>query len=297
MTKTARRKRSQVLMATSAFCLLFVFDWPVQAQVATSAASAAPSPSPSCEKGASPGVIQLTPDATNPDNKLKLARKHFYLSSSPFNLANNVNLKTAPSLRSFYNGAGASPQLIEWLEENHCETIYCRELTADEVKCEGNDPKKCVPEFLSAYRNALGKLNGNQELARKWITNYEPLSSPKLRIGFFEANRDWLKSAVAAIEKGQASNYRIRSAITDKEGSAYFYDLCPGSYYVSSIAPINIEGAGIIWETGQIKVEGPPEVNKTTVTLAFTPGKVKKKNFFVGKPLAEVVNDRKTSDQ
>ena len=38
--------------------------------------------------------------------------------------------------------------------------------------------------------NALAKLNGNQELARKWITNYKHLSSPKLRIGFFEAKMD-----------------------------------------------------------------------------------------------------------
>jgi len=147
-------------------------------------------------------VIQLIPDGAIPNNKVKLARKRFYLSSCPFNLANNANLTTAPSLRSFYQSAGASPQLIEWLEENYCETIYCRELTAQEVKCEGLEPKKCVPEFNSSYRNALAKLNGNQDLARKWITNYLPLSSSKLRVGFYETKTVWLKAAVGAIEKG-----------------------------------------------------------------------------------------------
>jgi len=276
-----------VLRTASTLCLLVVLECPVKAQVASSAASAPPSSLP-CKDGASPGVIQLTPDSNNP-NKLALARKHFYLSSSPFNLANNVNLKTAPSRRNYYNSVGASSRLIAWLEDNHCETIYCREPTPDEVTCDGSNSKKCVPEFASAYRNALAKLNGDEALARKWITNYEPLSSSKLRIGFFEAKTDWLKDAVAAIEKGPGHVYRIRSTITDKDGIAFFYDLCPGTYYVSSIAPIEMNGAAIVWETPKpIKVEGPPDVNKAVVvTLAFPPGK-DKKNFFVGKPLAEI---------
>src|SRR5436853_6499649 len=116
-------------------------------------------------------------------NKLALARKHFYLSPSPFNLATNVNLKTAPSLRSYYKDAGASQQLIDWLEDNHCETIYCRELNADEAKCDGSDPKKCVPEFATAFRNALTKLNGNHELDRKWNTNSEHLYTARLVVG------------------------------------------------------------------------------------------------------------------
>ncbi len=147
------RKCSAILMATSVLCLLIMFEGTVLAQTATSAASAAQPPPPLCKDGVSPGVIQLTPDSTNP-NKLALARKHFYLSSSPFNLMSNVSFKTAPSLRNYYNGVGASAQLIEWFEENNCETVYCRELTEAEVTCEGVDPKKCVPEFVSAYRNA-----------------------------------------------------------------------------------------------------------------------------------------------
>src|SRR5437879_670110 len=178
MTNMTRRRCSTVMMAALLLCWLVAFDRRVHRQVATAAPPSRP-PSPTCKDGASPGVIQLTPDPSNA-NKLALARKHLYLSPSPFNLAVNVNLKTAPSLRSYYKGVGASQQLIDWLEDNHCETIYCRELTEAEVKCEGSDQKRCVPEFSTAYRNALIKLNGNQELARKWITNYGPLSSPNL---------------------------------------------------------------------------------------------------------------------
>src|SRR5438132_13957333 len=119
-----KRRCTAIVTAAAFFCLLVVFDGQACAQVAPSA-----SPSPAvCKDGASPGVIQLTPDPSNA-NKLALARKHFYLSPSPFNLAANVNLKTAPSLRSYYKGVGASQQLIDWLEDNHCESIYFREVT------------------------------------------------------------------------------------------------------------------------------------------------------------------------
>src|SRR5713101_6102509 len=209
----ARRKWNAMLTANSVFCLLVMFYLPGLAQTPASAPAASASPG-LCKDDASPGVIQLTPDPASA-NKSALARKHFYLSPSPFNLATSVNLKTAPSLRSYYKGAGASQQLIDWLEDNHCETIYCREVTEAEVKCDGSDPKRCVPEFSTAYQNALIKLNGNQELARKWITNYEPLSKAKYRAGFFEAKRGWLKSAIAAIETGLGNDFRIRSAITD----------------------------------------------------------------------------------
>ncbi len=274
-------------MAAAIFCLLVVFDGQGFAQVAQSPSPTSPDPR-LCKDDASPGVIQLTPDPANA-NKLALARKHFYLSPSPFNLATSVNLKTAPSLRSYYKGVGASEQLIDWLEDNHCETIYCREVTEAEVKCEGSDQKRCVPEFLAAYRNALIKLNGNQELARKWITNYEPLSSPNLRVGFYEARTAWLNVALQALEKKLENGSRIRTTISDKDGIAFFYDLCPGTYYISTIAPIDNAGVDVFWETTKpIKVEGPPEVNKATVvTLAFPPGK-DKKNFFVGKLVADI---------
>jgi hypothetical protein len=289
MTKT-RRTCNPIFGTASVLCLLVAFNCQGFAQTAAPALSTSP-----CKDGASPGVLEIIPDGNKPDTKLKLARKRFYLSTSPFNLSKNVNLKDeALSLRKYYGSVGASLQLIQWLEDNHCETIYCRELTAEEVKCEGIDSKKCVPEFIEAFRNALGKLKGNQELARRSVTNYLPLSSSKLRTGFYEAKTAWLKGAVEAIEKAQGGDFKIRSTITDRDGIAYFYDLCPGNYYVSSIAPVDIEGAEIFWETAkQIKVQGPPNKNKVTIRLALPPGK-DGNNFYVGYLVAEPVGDQKT---
>src|SRR5947199_9971381 len=126
----ARRKWHVMLTANTVFYLLVMFYLPGLAQTPASAPAAPPGPG-LCKDDASPGVIELRPDPANA-NKLALARKHFYLSPSPFNLAASVNLKTAPLLRSYYKGAGASEQLVDWLEDNHCETIYCREVTEAE---------------------------------------------------------------------------------------------------------------------------------------------------------------------
>jgi hypothetical protein len=268
----------------------FLLSHSRHAQVGASTTRTAcnPIPPPPCKDGVSPGVIQINPDTSA--NKSKLGRKRFYLSSCPFNLAASLNLATAPALRIFYQDAGASPQLISWLEENHCETIYCRQLTTPEAKCESVDPNKCVPEFAAAYRNALVDLKDNAALALEMITNYPPLSAPKLRTGFYEARTEWLKNGIAKLESSFGGDYRIRTTVTDKDGIGFFYDLCPGSYYISSVAPIDVDGVGMIWETAKpIKVDGPPNVNTATkVTLAFPPGK-DKKNFSVGRSLAEVL--------
>jgi len=247
-----------------------------------------PVPPPPCKEGASPGVIQIIPDPSSPQNRLKLARKRFYLSACPFNLTSAVNISTAPTLRGFYESAGASTQLIAWLEENHCDSIYCRALTSAEARCEGAEAVKCVPEFQNAYRNALSALKGNADLAVRMISNYAPLSDAKLRIGFYQARAEWLKNSVARIESAVARDYRLRTTMTDKDGIGFFYDLCPGAYYISSVAPIYIDRAEIVWETPKpVRVEGPPDMKTATkVTLAFPPNK-DKKNFFVGRPTAE----------
>jgi hypothetical protein len=280
-----------ILFTLAGVALLLSVSQHAQVGAPTTPTACNPIPPPPCKEGVSPGVIQIIPDSSA--NKSKLGRKRFYLSSCPFNLAASLNLATAPLVRPFYEAAGASPQLISWLEENHCEAIYCRQLTKAEATCEGIDRNKCVPEFAVAYRNALADLKGKAELALKMITNYPPLSAPKLRTGFYEARTEWLKNGIVRLESPFRGDYRIRTTVTDKDGIGFFYDLCPGSYYISSVAPIDIDGVGIVWETAKpIKVDGPPNVNTATkLTLAFPPSK-DKKNFSVGRSLPEIVGQK-----
>lgn len=296
MDKVTRERYGVVLIAASVLCLLILFDRPVYAQAQT----ATPSPSPSCPNSASPGVLKLVSSNINPDNFV-LARKHFYLSSTPFNLAtnlaaNHLDLSEAPSISGYYAKQGASQELIAWLKKNHCETVYCRELTLKEVTCEG-EPKECVPEFKDSFNEALKELT-DKDRARKWITMYGPLSSPKFRTGFSEARSEWLKRAVEAVQNGQPNGSKIIEGMTDRNGAVGFYDLCPGEYFVSSLAPIESGEKVLYWESAADKPIVVEELTVTSATLAFPPTTGQpRKNFLVGKPFSWPAAGQKPSGQ
>jgi len=288
-------------MTAAVLCLLVACALNSQAQTPTPTPTPSPSSvpcavAPACPTLA-PSVLQLT--ATwQQDNKItQLSGKRFYLSPCPFNLEKVSGLGPAPSRKSYYTAVKASLQLIKWLEVNNCDTVYCRELRREEVTCKTTDAD-CVPEFVSAYTEATRKLKGNDDLARKWITNYAPLSAPELRIGFYTAKAKWLDAAVAAVEKAaNLPSGTIKSAVTNKRGVAYFYDLCPGLYYVSNIAPLEIQNERLIWETLAIKIGKPDVLETIPVILSNVPPKKKQKNYSVSRKVAESVSSVKAVDK
>jgi hypothetical protein len=302
------RKCKAILMTASVLCLLVVFTLESQAQTPTPSSSPAPcAPISPCPKLA-PRLIELIVQYKKDDKKewlssdkdlTKLVRKRFYLSSCPFNLDKIQAARPAPTRRSYYTKLQASPQLIKWLEDNNCDTVYCRDLKSEEVTCKTGETD-CVPEFVRAYNDALKKLKGDAELARKWVTNYEPLSSPELRIGFYTEKAKWLDAAIKEAERASGLPAgTIRTAMTDRRGVAYFYDLCPGTYYISNLAPVEIDGQSLVWETTAITIKGPEsngqdKLSKTQVFLANVPAK---KNFMYAFPKRKVSNAPATSQR
>ena len=286
-------------MTAAALCLGFAFAFDSKAQTPTPTPAPSPVSSPApcasispCPKLA-PRLIKLAvyyKKGTKPwlqtDKELMgLARKRFYLSSCPFNLDKIQAAHPAPTRKSYYTAAKASPQLIKWLEDNNCDTVYCRELKPEEVSCSAGDAT-CVPEFVRAYGEALKKLKGDAKLAREWVTNYEPLSSPELRIGFYKEKAKWLDAAIKEAERAAGLPAgAIKTAMTDRDGIAYFYDLCPGNYYISNLAPVEVDGQSLVWETTAITIKGPDangqdELSMTQVFLANVPGAKKPKYGF-----------------
>lgn len=243
---------------------------------------------------------------TEENNKSKLAHRQFFLSSCPFNLAANIDFTKAPSRESYYTSIGASPELIAWLKANDCDTVYCRELRAEEVTCKIGD-KGCVREFVQAYNEALRELK-DKEKARKWVTMYGDLSKKDLRIGFYLKKMEWLESAIKQLEsdmrqraKEQTSSSFIRSALSDEEGVVIFYDVCPAMppdttkppdrvYYFSSISPIEYGDQMVYWDSAisNFISQRLSPITVAPITLAFPsndPSKNKDaQKRLVGKP-------------
>ncbi len=290
-------------MMAAVLCLCVVFASDSKAQTPTPTPTPAPSPAPCapiapCPKLA-PRLIQMTalykkgdqPWQQSDKDLTQLVRKRFYLSSCPFNFDKIQATNSAPTRRSYYTKLQASPQLIKWLEDNNCDTVYCRELKSEEVTCLAG-ATNCVPEFTRAYNEALKNLKNDAELARKWVTNYEPLSRPELRIGFYTAKAKWVDSAIKEAERAAALPAgTIRTAMTDRRGVAYFYDLCPGTYYISNLAPVEVDGQSLVWETTAITIKGPEtggqdQLSMTQVFLANVPAKKKLKYAFASRKVS-----------
>ena len=165
-----------------------------------------------------------------------LARKRFFLI--PGSLEQNRALVEAIERQPlvtrdcYYTKNGASPALIEWLKEADCESVYCRDVEQDFVT-----GPKAVPEFATAFA-ASEKEFGNTATGRKWLTTN---LSPNLRDGFYRDR----KSAIEALLK-QAGT-AVQSVMTDRNGTAFFTDLTPGTYVISNLVPTEIGQTLATW--------------------------------------------------
>jgi len=173
------------------------------------------------------GVIRLKVKVKPVSVATGLSRKRFFLIKG--SLAENQSfiesMKQRPvvSRDCYYRSIGASEELIAWLKQYDCESVYCREVDAKEVDA--------VPEFQRAVA-AGEKEFGNRELARKWLTVNLP---EQIRDGFYKQRQQDLW---ALIEGARAN---VTSVMTDQKGSAYFTDIEPGKYVISNI--IRTEGS------------------------------------------------------
>ena len=169
-----------------------------------------------------------------------LARKRFFLihGSLEQNRALVEAIERQPLITRdcYYTKNGASPALINWLKDGDCESVYCREVEQQFVS-----GPKAVPEFAAAFA-ASEKEYGGASTALKWLTTNVP---PNLRDGFYRDRRNVLD---ALLKQAQTtSGAPIQSVMTDRNGTAFFTDLGPGTYVLSNLVPTELGETFATW--------------------------------------------------
>src|SRR5215831_3054431 len=186
------------------------------------------------------GVIRLKVKYKTGETTRELPRKRFFLihGSRDENkvLIEQIKQAAVTSRECYYRSQGASDAFINWLKENDCESVYCRDI--EEKYLAGNGT---VPEFRTAYEQALTELK-TVGLARRWLPNYLPA---QLRDGYYNSKQQSINKLIKEAEN--RSGKPIMSIMTDRKGTAYLTDIEPGTYMISNLAGAETEKSSILW--------------------------------------------------
>lgn len=186
------------------------------------------------------GVIRLKVRYKSGDLTKELPRKRFFLIKGSLQdngpLIDSIRKTQTISRDCYYRDLGASGQLIKWLKENDCESVYCRQV--DDPYINGSE---AVPEFRAAYGQALQELK-TPEVARRWLVNYLPA---EMRNGYYNNKQ---KAIVDLIKQAEASSGKpVMSIMTDRKGTAYLTGIEPGTYTISNLVGSETEKTSLLW--------------------------------------------------
>lgn len=186
------------------------------------------------------GVVRLKVKYKLSSATKDLQRKRFFLIKGGLEqngaLIDRIKQTSLSSRECYYRSRSASPGFIKWLEDNDCESAYCRLI--EEKYLSGAD---AVPEFQAAYEQAKRELK-NDELARRWLTNY---LSPEIRSGFYDEKQKTIQVLMGFAETSTGTG--VMSVMTDRKGTAYFTNIEPGVYTISNLVASETEKTSILW--------------------------------------------------
>lgn len=188
------------------------------------------------------GVVRLRARVKlNDSAPLKgLPRKRFFLVHGSLEqnraLVDAIERQPLVTRDCYYTKNGASPALIQWLKEADCESVYCRDVEQDFVS-----GPKAVPEFATAFA-ASEKEFGSAATARKWLTTNLPAN---LRDGFYRDRKAAIDTLLKQAQTSAAAP--VQSVMTDRNGTAFFTDLAPGTYVLTNLVPTELGQSLATW--------------------------------------------------
>ena len=165
-----------------------------------------------------------------------LARKRFFLIPGTLEqnraLIDAIERQPLVTRDCYYRKLKASQALIDWLKSGDCESVNCREVEQEFIA-----GPKAVPEFAAAFAVSQKEFGGD-ETARKWVTtNLEP----NIRDGFYRDRQN----VISTLLKQTAAP--VLSVMTDRNGTAYFTDLGPGTYVLTNVVPTELGQTSVTW--------------------------------------------------
>jgi hypothetical protein len=186
------------------------------------------------------GVIRLKVKFKTGDVTKELPRKRFFLIKGGLtdnkNFVDQLKAIQPMSRECYYRSKGASQALIKWLDDNDCDSVYCREI--EEKYLSGSE---AVPEFQAAYNHGLRDFKTPQ-LARRWLAVNLPA---EIRDGFYNQRQRVITDLITQAEA--ATRTRVMSVMTDRKGTAYLTDIEPGTYTISNLVGSNTGRTSILW--------------------------------------------------
>jgi hypothetical protein len=169
-----------------------------------------------------------------------LARKRFFLIHGSLEqnrgLVEAIERQPLVTRDCYYTKNGASPELINWLKEGDCDSVYCREVEQQFVS-----GPKAVPEFAKSFA-ASEKEFGGESTALKWVVMNLP---PNVRDGFYRERKNVLATLLK--QATSTSGAPVQSVLTDRNGTALFTDLGPGTYVLSNFVPAELGQKLLSW--------------------------------------------------
>jgi len=205
-------------------CLLFPFSFFLSAQT----------------PAANRGVIRLKVKFKSGDVTKELPRKRFFLIKGSLGdnktLIEKIKQTDVISRECYYRGKGASEALINWLKENDCDSVYCREIESKYLS--GRD---AVPEFQAAYNQGLREFKA-PEVGRRWLAVNLPA---EISQGFYKQKQEIIDALIKQSE--DATKSKVMSVMTDRKGTAYFTDIEPGTYTITNLVGSETGKTSILW--------------------------------------------------
>jgi hypothetical protein len=174
----------------------------------------------------------------DPDKRLSLARKRFYVFAGGVKentaLIERINAAEIVSRDCYYTQINASPCFISWLQEENCETPFCRKVVKDDLTY--------VKEFEAAYNKGLPLYGRKPNLALDWLVNNLPAN---LSTGYYQQQ----KKSIQQILNGQRP---VESSMTTAGAAVATFVNIPvtdkvETFLVSNVLPVEVGNKSYVW--------------------------------------------------